>query len=79
GITPDAYLTDYTRLVAEVRSRMLATANLAIVVADQSKFGRVTPVRINGFEQARYLITESAPAPDIAQAIAARGPEILLP
>ena len=49
-----------------------------VVVADNSKFGRVTPVRINGFESARYLVTELAPDRTLAKAIAARGPELLI-
>ena len=78
GISPDACLTDYTRMAAEVRSRMIAAANLVVVVADNSKFGRVTPVRINGFESARYLVTELAPERALAKAIAACGPELLI-
>ena len=65
-------------MVAEVRSRMLAATACAIVVADHSKFGRVTPVRINGFEHARYVITELAPEKSIARAITARGPELVI-
>jgi DeoR family transcriptional regulator, glycerol-3-phosphate regulon repressor len=78
GITPDGWLTDYTRMVAEVRSRMLAAAACAIVVADHSKFGRVTPVRINGFEHTRYVITELAPEKSIARALTSRGPELVV-
>jgi len=78
GITADGWLTDYARMVAEVRGRMLASAACAVVVADHSKFGRVTPVRINGFEQVRYVITELAPEQAIARALAARGPELLI-
>ncbi|WP_322016018.1 DeoR/GlpR family DNA-binding transcription regulator [Paraburkholderia sp. J12] len=78
GISLDGWLTDYSRMVAEVRSRMLLATGCAIVVADHSKFGRVTPVRINGFERARYVITELAPEKSVARAIAARGPELLV-
>ncbi|MBV8627151.1 MAG: DeoR/GlpR transcriptional regulator [Paraburkholderia sp.] len=78
GISNDAWLTDYTRMVAEVRSRMIAAAGMVIVVADNSKFGRVTPVRINGFETVRYVVTELAPDRALTRAIAARGPEILI-
>ncbi|HTH58998.1 MAG TPA: DeoR/GlpR family DNA-binding transcription regulator [Paraburkholderia sp.] len=78
GITADGWLTDYTRIVAEVRGRMLASAGCAVVVADHSKFGRVTPVQIGGFERVRYVITELAPQKAIARAIAARGPELLI-
>jgi len=78
AISPDAFLTDYSRMAAEVRSRMIAAANLVIVMADHSKFGRITPVRINGFEAARYLVTERAPERALAKAIRARGPEIIV-
>lgn len=78
GITPQADLTDYSRMAAEVRSRMIAAAGVAVVVADHSKFGRVTPVRINGFESARYLVTELAPDRALRRALEARGPELLI-
>ncbi|MGV2290410.1 DeoR/GlpR family DNA-binding transcription regulator [Trinickia sp. YCB016] len=78
GISAEAYLTDYTRMAAEVRSRMIASASVAVVVADHSKFGRVTPVRINGFENARYVVTELAPERGLRKALAARGPELLV-
>ncbi len=78
GISADGALTDYSRMVAEVRARMLRAASTAIVVADHSKFGRITPVRIDAMESARYLITERAPARPLAKAIAARGPKIVV-
>lgn len=78
GITPDGDLTDYSRLAAEVRSRMLAAAGTVIVVADHSKFGRVTPVRINGVEAARYLVTDRSPDKAMRRALAARGLELIV-
>ena len=78
GISPDGYLNDYSRMAAEVRSRMIAAADTVVVVADHSKFGRVTPVRINGIESARYLVTELAPERAIGKAITAHGPEIVI-
>jgi DeoR family transcriptional regulator, glycerol-3-phosphate regulon repressor len=78
GITEDAYLTDYSRLAAEVRGRMIGAAACAIVVADASKFGAVTPVRIRGFEAVRYLVTESAPDKALRRALASRGPELVV-
>lgn len=78
GISAEGALTDYTRMAAEVRARMLRAASTAVVVADHSKFGRVTPVRIDGMELARYLVTERAPARPIAKAIAARGPTLVM-
>ncbi|PLZ02979.1 DeoR/GlpR transcriptional regulator [Burkholderia sp. WAC0059] len=78
GITAEGHLTDYSRMVAEVRGQMLAAAGCAVIVADHSKFGRVTPVRISGFERTRFVITEQEPDRAIARAIAARGPELLV-
>jgi DeoR family transcriptional regulator, glycerol-3-phosphate regulon repressor len=78
GITSEAYLTDYSRLAAEVRGRMIAAAACAVVVADGSKFGTVTPVRIRGFEAVRYLVTESAPDKALKRALVARGPELIV-
>jgi len=78
AITPDAHLADYSRMAAEVRAKMIEAGNIVVVVADLSKFGRVTPVRINGLERARCIVTEAQPERGIAKAIAARGPEILI-
>ncbi|CDY78270.1 Transcriptional regulators of sugar metabolism [Caballeronia glathei] len=78
GITSDAFLTDYSRVAAEVRSRMIGAAGTAVVVADHSKFGLVTPVRIRDFEKVRYLITERAPDKALRRALAARGPELMI-
>ncbi|BAN24994.1 DeoR/GlpR family DNA-binding transcription regulator [Caballeronia insecticola] len=77
GITDDAHLTDYSRLAAEVRGRMIAAAACAIVVADCSKFGRTTPVRIRGFESVRYLVCDAPPDRAIRRALASRGPEVV--
>ncbi|SAK56160.1 DeoR family transcriptional regulator [Caballeronia calidae] len=78
GITVDGHLTDYSRLAAEVRGRMIASAGCAVVVADRSKFGLVTPVRIRGLELVRYLVTEAAPDKAIRRVIASRGVEVVV-
>jgi DeoR/GlpR family transcriptional regulator of sugar metabolism len=78
AITPDAHLTDYSRLAAEVRSRMIVSAATAVVIADRSKFGGLTPVRIRDFEKVRYVVTERAPDKALCRALAARGPELLI-
>lgn len=78
GIGPSGELTDYSRMAAEVRSRMLAAASTPIVVADHSKFGCATPVRINGFASARYLVTERAPDAALRRALTAQGIELVV-
>lgn len=78
GITPDGNLTDYSRAAAELRSRMLVAAGTAVVVADYSKFGRITPVRVANFSKARYLVTDRRPAPAIARALKAQGIRVIV-
>ena len=78
GISNDGNLTDYTRMAAEVRAGMLVAAQTPIVVADHSKFGHVTPVRVANFETARYLVTELAPDKALRKALTALGPELLV-
>jgi DeoR/GlpR family transcriptional regulator of sugar metabolism len=78
GITGEAILTDYSRAAAELRSRMILAASVAVIVADHSKFGRVTPVRMVNFEKVRYLITDRLPDSAMCQAVAGRGPELLI-
>lgn len=78
GISAEAWLTDYTRDAAELRSRMLLCASMAIVVADHTKFGKTTPVQIRHFESARYLISDAAPTKPVLQNLRQRGPELLI-
>jgi len=78
GVTAEAGLTDYSRAAAELRGRMLLSATVAVVVADHSKFGRLTPVKIANFEQAHYLISDHAPERKLRKAIEALGPELVL-
>ena len=78
GISVDGHLTDYSRMAAEVRACMLVAAQTAIVVADHSKFGHVTPVRVANFETARYLVTELAPDKGLRKALTALGPELVV-
>jgi DeoR family glycerol-3-phosphate regulon repressor len=70
GITAEPALTDYSRDAGELRSRMLLAAEYAVVVADHTKFGRLTPVRVDHFEKAACLITDRAPERAIVTALA---------
>jgi DeoR family transcriptional regulator, glycerol-3-phosphate regulon repressor len=73
GLGEDGEVTEFTRAGAELRSRMIAAAVQAWFLIDRSKFGRLTPVRIGGFWQARGLVVD-APLPAAPRAaLAARG------
>jgi DeoR family transcriptional regulator, glycerol-3-phosphate regulon repressor len=78
AITSDGALTDYTRDGAELRSRMLGAARIAAVVADKTKFGQVTPVRVPGFERATHLISDRAPDKALAARLKANGVKLIV-
>lgn len=61
AISPKGELMDYSREEAELHGQMLRSATTSIIVADQQKFGRVAPVRVQGLEHANYLVTDSPP------------------
>jgi DeoR family glycerol-3-phosphate regulon repressor len=73
GLAEDGEVTDYTRAGAELRSRMIAAAVQAWFLLDQSKFGRLTPVRIGNFWSARGLIVDAPLPAGPRAALAARG------
>ncbi len=78
GISEEGEVTDFTRVAAQQRGRMLKTAKRAYLVADKSKFGRLTPIRIPDTELAAGLIVDANPPPPIAEAFRARGTEIII-
>lgn len=78
GLSPDGEVTDFTRNGAEIRSRMASTAGKAYFVLDSSKFGRLTPIRIPGFERAKGIIVDRAPPPEISQALTEKGPATIV-
>lgn len=78
GITPDGVLTDYSREGSELRGRMLLAARSPVIVADHTKFGRTTPVRVPNFERAVYLISDRAPDGQMRRRLATIGLKILI-
>jgi len=78
GISPQGQLTDYTRGAAELRGCMIRAANVAVVLADHTKFGRTTPVRIAHFAQVRYVISERKPEAKLRKLLLAKGPQLLI-
>jgi len=58
ALSPEHGLTDYTREAAELRKLMLRNARTTVLLADQSKFRRVAPVRVSALEGLNTLITD---------------------
>jgi DeoR family glycerol-3-phosphate regulon repressor len=73
GLSPEGEVTDYTRIWAEQRSRMLHVADKAYFVLDRTKFERLTPIRILHAETATALLVDVAPPAATADALARRG------
>ena len=73
GLSPDGEVTDYTRIGAEQRSRMISAAPRAYLVLDRTKFGRLTPLRIPGFEAAAAVIMDVPPPLPILEGLLRRG------
>ena len=78
GISEDGEVTDFSRVAAQQRGRMLSTAKRAYLVADKSKFGRLTPIRIPDAERAAGLIVDAAPPLPITERFRERGAEIIV-
>jgi DeoR/GlpR family transcriptional regulator of sugar metabolism len=78
GISPEGELTDYTRLAAEQRHLMMKAARKVFLLADHTKFERLTPVRIAPVPQIAGLIADRPPPPGIAEAAAERRWQVIV-
>ena len=65
GISARAGLTDFTREAADLRSRMLAQAETAVILADQTKFGVIGQVVMPEHRSGALLISDEKPPKDI--------------
>jgi len=62
GLTAEGDITDYSRAGAEQRRRMMAAAARSWVLMDRTKFGRLTPVRLDtGGDRPVGLIVDAEP------------------
>ena len=78
GLSEEGEITDYSRIGAEQRARMIAAARRAYFVVDRTKFGRLTPVRIPNPNEAAGLIVDAAPSAGTASALADRGLRLIV-
>jgi DeoR/GlpR family transcriptional regulator of sugar metabolism len=65
-------------LEAELNSLMIAVSNEVTIVADSSKIGRRSLSTIGSLSAIHRLITDDRIAPEAAQAIQARGLELIV-
>lgn len=78
AITAEGYLSDFSREAEALRSCMLRSARTVCVIADHTKFGRVTPVRVGAFGRSHRLITDRAPDRRLRERLARRGVQVIV-
>ncbi len=78
GLSDDGDVTDYTRVGAEQRGRMIAAARKAYFVVDRTKFGRLTPVRIPNPEAAAGIIVDAPPSAQTLAVLVNRGLHVVV-
>ncbi len=59
GLTAERLFSDYTREGAAVRAAMIANSTTSVVLADKSKLGHKTPVRIKNIDNINCLICDT--------------------
>ena len=75
GLTAEG-LYDYSVEDTEMKQVYLARSARRILLCDSSKFRRLSTIRVCGLDAITTLITDAAPPPDIASALAAAGVEL---
>ncbi len=78
AVSPNGLVMDFTREEGELHGLMLQSARTAVVVADHSKFNRYAPVRVGSLEKVTHLVTDRAPDPPMAEALAALPLELMV-
>lgn len=78
GLSPDGEVTEYTRIGAEQRARMVATASAAYFLVDHTKFGRLTPIRIPEFHRAAGVIVDATPPEPIRDSLIRKGLRLIV-
>jgi DeoR family glycerol-3-phosphate regulon repressor len=78
GLSPDGEVTEYSRVGAEQRARMITAASSAYFLVDHTKFGRLTPIRIPEFHKAAGIIVDTPPPGAIREALIKKGPNLIV-
>ncbi|MBY0260670.1 DeoR/GlpR family DNA-binding transcription regulator [Methylobacterium sp.] len=78
GIAPSGEITDFAPFPTELRIRMLAAAERGYVVADRTKFGRMTPIRLTPIPAGTGLIVDAEPPVPMREALTARGLTVIV-
>lgn len=78
GAVDASGVMDFDLQEAEFARAVLACGARRVVVTDATKFGRRGFIRVSGFDLVDEIVTDSAPPPDVAAAIALAGTRVEL-
>lgn len=78
GITLENGVTDFYEDVAAIKRSFVAKANSTIVLADNSKFGRITPFVSCRIENIKQLVTDSGTPQYYIDGLRSAGVEVFL-
>lgn len=76
AISQHAWLTDYSRGAAELRSAMIDQAKTSVLLADKSKFNVTASVKIKNADRATMMVTDVDPGEKITGLINKYGIEL---
>ncbi|GAA2355557.1 DeoR/GlpR family DNA-binding transcription regulator [Dactylosporangium salmoneum] len=79
AVAADAGYTTSNLAEAAMMQEMISRAARVAILADSSKFGRRLFAQVSELAAADYLITDTAPPPDLRDALKANGVEVLTP
>ncbi|WP_433183213.1 DeoR/GlpR family DNA-binding transcription regulator [Actinoallomurus sp. CA-150999] len=79
AVAADAGYTTSNLAEAAMMQEMISRAARVAILADSSKFGRRLFAQISELGAADYLVTDTAPPPDLRDALKASGVELLTP
>ena len=79
AVSADAGYSTSSLSEAAMMSAMMDRSERVAVLADSSKFGRRLFAQIAELGRADYLVTDASPPPELAEALAAAGVQVLLP
>jgi DeoR/GlpR family transcriptional regulator of sugar metabolism len=77
GLTKDG-IFDYSLEDSEIKRMFIRQSSQAIVLADSSKFGNVSTVRITGLAKISIVVTESQPQPELRATLHAAGVQVIV-
>ena len=78
GIDPETGLTTTSLMEARLNQKMIEAAQVTVVLADSSKFGKRGLGKICGLEQVQYIITDNRVSPDFVKLLEDKGVHVVI-